>query len=330
MERKEPVTKPAIEDLEAWLEHQVGQLGTPSWWRELEAVPDIEDTCKFAQKIWASFYVPEVRSQTNPSQPFSTPPAPRNLNRGAFYPKGLEYQDVRQRPTLITVAYCQCLQHWVEKHYLPISPEAHPLAESMRELRLAVSKFLHITVRDILEGLDMNQPKKAALPPFNSLFSQVLSPSVDKQEAMPVPGETCWVNVVMRPHGRAWPFPQIGLIRSPIRMQRAPMWPLSLPAETVALMQSPALPQGLMAMVARLITPESPQPDPNHLTDMTVIGATAPKVSHMHASRVVQDDSTGSVYLDTITASIKRMMIGGPNVDDLAKGSTTEVVTRWE
>ena len=62
------------------------------------------------------------------------------------------------------------------------------------------------------------------------------------------------------------------------------MWPLSLPAETVALMWSPALPQGLMAMVAHLNTPESPQPDPNHLTDMTVIGAMAPKVSHMRAS----------------------------------------------
>ena len=47
-ERKEPVTKPAIKDLEAWLEHQAGQLGTPSWWRELEAVLDIKDTCKFA------------------------------------------------------------------------------------------------------------------------------------------------------------------------------------------------------------------------------------------------------------------------------------------
>ena len=105
-ERKEPVTKPTIKDLEAWLEHQVGQLGTPTWWRELEAVPDIEDTCKFAQKIRASFYVPEVRSRTNPSQPFSMPPAPRNLDRGAFYPEGLEYQDIRQRPALLTVAYC--------------------------------------------------------------------------------------------------------------------------------------------------------------------------------------------------------------------------------
>ena len=29
MERKEPVTSPAMEDLEAWLEYQAGQLGTP-------------------------------------------------------------------------------------------------------------------------------------------------------------------------------------------------------------------------------------------------------------------------------------------------------------
>ena len=88
---KEPVTvELTTEDLETWLEHQAGQLGTPTWWRELEAIPDIEDPCKFARKIQASFYVPEVRSRMNPGWPFSTPPAPRNLNRGAFYPKGLK------------------------------------------------------------------------------------------------------------------------------------------------------------------------------------------------------------------------------------------------
>ena len=170
------------------------------------------------------------------------PPAPRNLNRGAFYPKGLEYQDIRQRPTLLTVAYCRCLQHWAEKHHLPISPEAHPLARSVRELRLAVGEFMHITARDVLEGLDMNQPKKAALPPFVSLFSRVLSPPVDKQEATPVPEETRRANVVMRPHGRAQPFPQIGPTQSPICMPRAPIWPVSLPAEAMVLIQSPALP----------------------------------------------------------------------------------------
>ena len=58
---KEPVTvKLTAEDLETWLEHQAGQLGTPTWWRELEVIPDIKDPCKFARKIQASFYIPEV------------------------------------------------------------------------------------------------------------------------------------------------------------------------------------------------------------------------------------------------------------------------------
>ena len=108
------------------------------------------------------------------------------------------------------------------------------------------------------------------------------------------------------------------------------MLPVSPSAEAVALMWSPAPPRGLMAMVTHLNTPESPQPDPNHLTDMMVIGTTAPKVSHVHASQVVWDDSTGSIYLDTITASIERMMIGGPSGNDLATSSATEVMTRWE
>ena len=85
-----------------------------------------------------------------------------------------------------------------------------------------------------------------------------------------------------------------------------------------------------MAIVAHLNTPEPPQPDPKHLMDMMVIGAMAPRVSHVHASQVVRDDSTGSVYLDTITASIERMVIGGPDIDDPATSPTTEVVTRWE
>ena len=131
---KEPVTvELTTEDLETWLEHQAEQLGIPTWWRELEDIPDIEDPHKFARKIWASFYIPKVRSRMNPGQPFSTPLSPRNLNRGAFYPKGLKYQDVRQRPILLTVAYCQCLQHWVEERDLPINAEARPLVQNVRE-----------------------------------------------------------------------------------------------------------------------------------------------------------------------------------------------------
>ena len=145
IERREPSNELPIKDLESWLEYQADQLGTPTWWGELKAVPDMADLCKFAQKVRASFHIPEIQSQASPNQGYSTPPAPRSLNQGAFLLKRLEYQDVQQRPILLTKAYCQCLQHWVEKSYLLVSPEAHPLAESVRELCLAVGEFVIIT-----------------------------------------------------------------------------------------------------------------------------------------------------------------------------------------
>ena len=96
MDRGDSPTELSVNDLELWLEHQVEQLGTPTWWGELEVIPGIMDPCKFGQKIHASFYVPEVQSRMSQGQGYSTPLAPRSLNRGAFLPEKLEYQDVRQ------------------------------------------------------------------------------------------------------------------------------------------------------------------------------------------------------------------------------------------
>ena len=105
-ESQEPSDEVPIKDLELWLDHQADQLGTPTWWGELKAVPGIMDLCRFAQKIHASFHILEIRSQAFPNQGYSTPPAPKSLNQGAFLPERLEYQDVRQRPKLLTEAYC--------------------------------------------------------------------------------------------------------------------------------------------------------------------------------------------------------------------------------
>ena len=105
---------------------------------------------------------PSMYLRSGPGHPlirgYSTPPAPRSFNWGAFLPERLEYQDVQQRPLPLTKAYCQCLQHWAEKVYLPTSPDACPLAESIRELCQAMSEFVTITKQDILEGLEMERP----------------------------------------------------------------------------------------------------------------------------------------------------------------------------
>ena len=83
--------EPSISDLEAWLEHQSTQIGTPMWWRELEAVPGIADWPKFARKNQVSFYIPEVWSRMFPEEGYSMPPIPQSLNRGAYLPDNLIY-----------------------------------------------------------------------------------------------------------------------------------------------------------------------------------------------------------------------------------------------
>ena len=120
---QEPSVELPTKDLEQWLDHQADQLSTPIWWGELQAVPSITDLRRFAQKIWASFHVLEIRFQACPDHSYSAPPAPKCLDRGAFLPERLEYQDVCQRPKLLIEAYCQCLQHWAEKVSPPVSQE---------------------------------------------------------------------------------------------------------------------------------------------------------------------------------------------------------------
>ena len=69
------------------------------------------------------------------------------------------------------------------------------------------------------------------------------------------------------------------------------------------------------------ITP--PQLDRGASTDVAAVEGMMPRVSSMSTSRVVQDDSTGSVYLDTIMTSIGRTVLGsmesgeGPTIEDI-------------
>ena len=137
---KDHSTEPSISDVETWLEWQANQLGTPAWWTELQAIPGIRDPQKLAQKIRASFYIPEVRIRTLLEPGYTAPPTVRSLDRNAFLPDDLSYQDVWQRPVLLTIAYTRSLKYWVEKHSLPRSQNLHPLAESVVKLWEAVKE----------------------------------------------------------------------------------------------------------------------------------------------------------------------------------------------
>ena len=50
-ESREPTTELPIKDSESWLDYQVDQLGTLTWWGELKAIPSVMDLSRFVQKI---------------------------------------------------------------------------------------------------------------------------------------------------------------------------------------------------------------------------------------------------------------------------------------
>ena len=56
----------------------------------------------------------------------------------------------------------------------------------------------------------------------------------------------------------------------------------------------------------------------------------APGISSVSLSRVIQDDTTRSVYLDTVTTSIGRVVLSGPDPYAPSAGPTIEDVTGQE
>ena len=108
-------TEASVSDVETWLEWQAKQLGTPTWWMELQAIPGKRDPWKLAQKIRASFYIPEVRIRTLLEPGYTAPHTLRSLDRNAFLPGDLSYQDMQQKLALLMIVYARSLQYCAEK-----------------------------------------------------------------------------------------------------------------------------------------------------------------------------------------------------------------------
>ena len=182
--------EPSVADLEMWLEFQAWQLGTPAWWEGLEAITGIKDPCKFAQKIRASFYIPEVQIRASLEQGYTAPLAPQSLNWRAFLAEKLIYQDVQQQPALLTIAYAWSLQYWVEKHNLLRNLDFFPLAESVRELQQTVQEFVTISHWDVMQGLEVESPETTQPQSKTTIFSRVLSMLAIKQETAEAPSHS--------------------------------------------------------------------------------------------------------------------------------------------
>ena len=179
-EEEDYLPEPSILDIKTWLDWQACQLSTPCWWWELKAILGVKDPQKLTCKIWVSFLIPKVRSRAFLGQDFTVPPIPKCLNRNAFLPDALSYQDVQQQPFLLTVAYARGLQCWAEKLNLPDSSNFHPLVGSVIELKEMVKEHVVFTNWDLLWDLERIDQKAMNQGPQTSPSSRVMPPLVNE------------------------------------------------------------------------------------------------------------------------------------------------------
>ena len=104
----------------------------PTWWTELQAIPGIRDPWKLAWKIRASFYIPEVRMRTLLEPGYTVPPTLRSLDRNAFLPNDLSYQDMCTKNWLSWLLLMPGAFNTGQKNRSPLrSQNLCPLAESV-------------------------------------------------------------------------------------------------------------------------------------------------------------------------------------------------------
>ena len=165
-------------------------MGTPAWWSELKAILGVEDPRELTHKIWASFYIPEVKMRASLEQEYTVPPDPKCLNRNTFLLDELSYQDVWQQLTLLMIAYARGLQYWEEKLNLPRSPNLCPLAGSGVELMEMVQEYVTFDHWDVVQGLGVIHQGSTSQWPQTTLFSHVLSPPIEGQDFMEATSHT--------------------------------------------------------------------------------------------------------------------------------------------
>ena len=163
-------------------------------------------------------------------------------------------------------------------------------------------------------------PTQRATPDYTG-WNTILHPSQPVIAAGEVPRPT----TVPRAKRRVLHITRTIPFSPPPKTPKASSPPRSpLPARALALVRPPTLPHGFTGVAACLRTPELVEVDQNMPVSAMAMGMVLnPSMSSISSSQVVKDDETGLVYLDTVTMSIGRMVIGsmetreGPTIEDM-------------
>ena len=144
-------------------------VDTPSWWQELEKIPEVDNVQELAQKIWASFELPQWTSEVYDIENYYLAPlVPKCLHWKDFLllpdPR-FPCQAIQEEQQKKTMTSAQALQYWTKRANLPMLCWPHLLSRSILELCEMMEwyiSFSHdIALGDValLEGFFRNQAK---------------------------------------------------------------------------------------------------------------------------------------------------------------------------
>ena len=132
-----------------------------------------------------------------------------------------------------------------------------------------------------------------------------------------VAGEMPPLTSVPKPKGRCWVLLQTAPATFPSCLLRTPPVPMSSPlSKALALVRPPTPPRGFTDVTSCLKAPEFMEIDSNMPVSPMSIGLVAtPGISSVSSSRVMKDDTMGLVYMEMVTTSVGRVILGGDSVD---------------
>ena len=170
------------------------------------------------------------------------------------------------------------------------------------------------------------QPKERTLKFFG--WDQMLDPS----HPVITTGEIPWPTQTSRLRGRSHLLSWTTPVRSPIHLPKVPSLPEpSPPARALVLVRPPTPPQCFTGVTACLKMPELVEVDQEAPMGTLSIGLVlTPGISSVSSSHVIKDDTTGLTDVDTVTTSVRRIILSGLDQNATSTGPTIEDITDQE
>ena len=345
----------AVLEFSQWVPWKAKRCKTPEWWTELLTVPGREDCRRLAREVQASFRLPQQMGELGAREAtLQAPPALPCLCRQKFMlPDESIYacRDIREIPREKVVVYARALQHWVKQNNPPAGGGPQLLVKSMLELREEVKWYLSFTNEEVFWGVALPEKEEEESPKTLSTTDvpkvhHALEPALEER----APKFLGWEKVLCPSHPvvatRKIPQPtkasrpkvgssqlsQMVPIKPPVSPLRTHTPPKpSSPSQALVLVWLPTLPCGFLGVTACLQMPELVEVDLEApMGTMPIRLVVTPWISSVSTSHIIRDAVTGVTYMDTVTTSIGRVALSGPDPEASSTGSMIEDVTNHE